>query len=113
VGFGSPSGFLFDLKQDPVFDAIAETGHPSIDHDQPECSKPEPRLTSIFGACRLERDAQAKSDQGQAGGGEDHPFLLVGHVEDSEPCSTPLQLLELSTVYNMLRHEHHSDAGAG
>jgi hypothetical protein len=63
-----------------MLDAIAETGHARIDHDQPECPKPEPRLANTFGPCRLERDAQAESDQGQAGGGEDHPFLLVGHA---------------------------------
>jgi hypothetical protein len=77
-----------------MFDAIAETGHARIDHDQPECAEPEPRLASAFGPCRLERDAQSKSDQGQAAGREDHPFSVVGHARDSEPSSTPLQLLE-------------------
>lgn len=82
VGSGSSSSFVFDLKQDPMFDAIAKAGHARIDHDQPECTEPEPRLADTFGAGRLERDAQAESDQCQADGGEDHPFLLMGHAGD-------------------------------
>jgi hypothetical protein len=85
------SGFLLEFVQDPVFDRIAKAGHARIDHDQPERAEPEPRLARVFGAGRLERDAQSKSDQGQAGGGEDHPFLLVGHdviLEDVRlPCN--------------------------
>jgi hypothetical protein len=109
----SRSGFLLEFVQNPVFHRITEAGYARVDHDQPERAEPEPRFTNAFGACSLERDAQAQSDQGQAGGGEDHPFAFVGHARDSEACLTSLQSLELSTVCNMLKHEHHSDAGAG
>jgi hypothetical protein len=77
------SGFLLEFVQDPVFDAIAKAGHARVDHDQPERAEPEPSFARIFGACSLERDAQTQADQGQAGGGEDHPFLLVRHAQFS------------------------------
>jgi hypothetical protein len=93
---GCDSSFLILLEfvQDPVLDAITKAGHARVDHDQAERAEPEPGLVNTFGPCRLERDAQAKSDQGQAGGGEDHPFSLMRHARDSEASSTRLQLLE-------------------
>jgi hypothetical protein len=79
--------FLFEFVQDPVFDRVTKTGHACIHDDQSECAEPEPGFASRFGACRLERDAQTQSKQAQSGGGEDHPFLLVGHARDFRAAS--------------------------